>query len=368
MGRHFRELPEVPALAAQGLCCSQIAKRLGAYPATVYCWAVRNGVEIPKAGKSTDKAQRALQLAAEGLYIAEIAREIGYTAGGVFQLLRRNGVKAGSCKDRKAKTPKNVARAEKMSSMYRQGLTLEKIGQHFGITRERVRQIIARVGVTRDDRLKKPITTEADRKARLDANSMARWGIPYDEKKRRRADGTILAFTNQRNAAKGRRIFWSLKFVDWLAVWEASGKMHLRGRGVGRYVMSRVKDEGGYVLGNVHIQLSTENNSQGLAKCRANRAKNTGVWMLYPGLSQPWIAKYGKTLIGRYATEQEATDARKAYMDAHPDVIHFGRGYYVDNSGKTPRYQVMLGKRYVGTFKTPEEALAARAAAEARAA
>lgn len=54
-----------------------------------------------------------------------------------------------------------------------------------------------------------------------------------------------------------------ISFEDWLKVWIDSGKLAQRGRKKGEYCMSRINDLGDYVLGNVFIQLSSENASQG---------------------------------------------------------------------------------------------------------
>jgi hypothetical protein len=203
--------------------------------------------------------------------------------------------------------------------MYRQGLTLVKIGDHFGVTRERVRQIIRPLGVLRSDsvRSKTGALDKAAKRARMDADSLRRWGVTYAEKKEYRANGLIPSFVQQRNSAKSRGIAWTLLFSRWLAIWQESGKLELRGRGKGRYVMSRIKDEGGYVMGNVHIQLSTENNREGLAKCRNNKPANTGVLLLYPGLSKPWMACVGHAKLGQFATEGEAVAARQAHIAAN---------------------------------------------------
>lgn len=68
------------------------------------------------------------------------------------------------------------------------------------------------------------------------------------------------AFRDQRNAAKGRGIEWRLSFEEWIFIWEQSGKLHLRGRNSGCYVMARNGDQGAYEVGNVEI-ISHEENS-----------------------------------------------------------------------------------------------------------
>jgi hypothetical protein len=283
------------------------------------------------ARRESAAATKALALAAAGVYQTEIARQTGYTTSGVHSLLKRHGIKAASCAGQAAKKPTNVVRAEKMASMYRQGLTLKKIGQHFGISRERVRQIIARDGLTAADGGARKVASAKlqDRKNKKDAKSIAKWGLGSDEMKLRRSDGTLTAFRSQKSAAAARAIEWTLTFPQWLGVWLDSGKLAERGRGKGKYVMSRVKDEGGYALGNVHIQLSTENNADAVAIWDGKVKVNRGVHYIYPGLSKPWVVKVCHKQVGAFATEEDAIAARLAYIAAN--------GMTINRSGQAQR-------------------------------
>lgn len=312
-------------------------------------------------------AVKALDLAEQGLCMAEIARQTGYTHTGVRLLLIRNNTEAGKA----VRTPAtHNARAERMASMYRQGLTLEKIGQHFDLTRERVRQILRKMGVTASHGGQSLVAAskQQHKRAGVEARSLAKWGISFDEMKLHRAAGLVLAYTEQRRNSKQRGVTWGISFAQWLAVWNESGKLSLRGRGKGRYVMSRIKDTGGYVMGNVHVQLSTENNSEGIRKSMRNKANNTGVWKILPGSLKPWQAAVGHKKLGFFATEEEATAARAEYVREHyPHGIR-GRGYTVVKGKAADRYQVTAAGKYIGTYLTPEAALAARQAALAQAA
>jgi hypothetical protein len=66
-------------------------------------------------------------------------------------------------------------------------------------------------------------------------------------------------FHAQRSSAKERRIDFTLSFGEWLGIWIASGKLLLRGRQRGQYVMARVGDRGPYAPGNVSIITHSEN-------------------------------------------------------------------------------------------------------------
>lgn len=61
------------------------------------------------------------------------------------------------------------------------------------------------------------------------------------------------AWNMQRHNANRRGIPFRLTFEEWLRIWKRSGKLHLRGRQAGCYVMSRKGDQGAYEVGNVRI-------------------------------------------------------------------------------------------------------------------
>jgi hypothetical protein len=77
----------------------------------------------------------------------------------------------------------------------------------------------------------------------------------------------VRKYQKHRSVAKVRQIDFQLTFDEWLSIWQQSGKWHLRGRGTGTYVMSRVNDAGPYAVGNVFIQSNAQNITD---------AKNTG--------------------------------------------------------------------------------------------
>jgi len=68
-----------------------------------------------------------------------------------------------------------------------------------------------------------------------------------------------IIYTRQKCMAKYRGIDFHLSFDEWNDIWQASGKWNERGRGKGKYCMSRVNDTGAYAVGNVFIQLTTQN-------------------------------------------------------------------------------------------------------------
>src|SRR5690606_2456599 len=111
--------------------------------------------------------------------------------------------------------------------------------------------------------------------------------------------------------------------------------------------------------GNVHVQPAVENSREAVAKWLGKVKENRGVYLLYPGRKLAWHARYGKVSLGFFETQAEAVAAREAYFSQNPNARRQGRGYAITGTKERPRYQVMVGRKYVGTFRTPEEALAA---------
>jgi len=66
-------------------------------------------------------------------------------------------------------------------------------------------------------------------------------------------------YTKQKCTAKYRNIDWIISFEDWCHIWDQSGKWEQRGRGVGKYCMSRKGDTGPYSADNVFIQECIKN-------------------------------------------------------------------------------------------------------------
>ena len=69
-------------------------------------------------------------------------------------------------------------------------------------------------------------------------------------------------YARQKAMAKIRNIEWHLTFEEWWDIWEQSGKYEQRGRGAGKYCMSRKNDIGPYAVGNVYIQTIDDNNRE----------------------------------------------------------------------------------------------------------
>lgn len=157
--------------------------------------------------------------------------------------------------------PKIKAKAAEMAVLFRDGETLESIGQKFGCTREYVRQCITALGVKREDG-GVAVTAqrkEQSRKDALDARSLRHRGMTVDEF---RALPTKVrdAYRYQKRNAAFRGIEWNLNLAQWWEIWHLSGKWEKRGRGHG-YCMARKGDTGPYSPDNVYICTCAQNTS-----------------------------------------------------------------------------------------------------------
>ena len=69
----------------------------------------------------------------------------------------------------------------------------------------------------------------------------------------------ICKYQNHKATAKRRNIPFLLTFEQWWNIWQQSGHWSDRGKGQGKYCMSRIGDLGAYEIGNVFIQSSVQN-------------------------------------------------------------------------------------------------------------
>lgn len=161
-------------------------------------------------------------------------------------------------------------RAAEMANLYRSGKTLEQIGLQYGLTRERVRQILKSTGVKKTDRggvKEAAVARTEERRMRAvieNAKALDRFGLTSNEYRQLRRMNREMreqgrgnwttptyAFTMQKNNAKRRGIEWKLTLAEWWAIWQASGKWDERGRG--RYGLLRHGNTGPFVIGNVFV-------------------------------------------------------------------------------------------------------------------
>jgi hypothetical protein len=159
----------------------------------------------------------------------------------------------------------NMARALGMKQAYERGESLETIGREWGISRERVRQLLSRAFGFNGSSGGQSIVRKKSAENRLkqkDAYYVRVHGHSYLAHCQHKAEfgGTaVKAFRQQRNNARRRGIGWAFSFAEWFAFWTESG--HWKDRGLTGYCMCRHGDRGVYSRANCYIATMARNTS-----------------------------------------------------------------------------------------------------------
>ncbi|MET4210497.1 sigma factor-like helix-turn-helix DNA-binding protein [Bradyrhizobium sp. LA2.1] len=239
----------------------EAAVALGICEAYVVLLAKKAGIPLAKnQSRGNAKLEELKQLAAGGFTRQEAARQLGMSFAWVNTMARRHDLKflrGGLIID-------PPMRVKQMAALYKSGRTLQEIGDHYGITRERVRQLISRhCGISALDggQHKVAIDRRAKFEAKRNTASLKHWGCNFDQyTKLRDMRKPTRAYAAQKQNAKKRGIAWEFNLWQWWSVWQQSGKWDQRGRGQG-YMMCRNGDEGPYAIDNVFIATGCENSS-----------------------------------------------------------------------------------------------------------
>lgn len=104
-----------------------------------------------------------------------------------------------------------------------------------------------------------------------------------------------LRYNEQRQISKKRNISFELTFDEWWSIWQQSGKYHQRGRGTGKYVMSRIGDQGPYRINNVFIQPFEQNYKDAWTSDKLEQA-NLKRSIKQKGISKPHSEEWNKKL------------------------------------------------------------------------
>lgn len=305
--------------AAAGLTIAETARALNMTPVTVRTYAKRFDILFTDyhSRRQNDVKAMLYDLAGGGTSAEQAAEKLGVSKAAVYRMAARNGV----IFKRPGKQYEADARTLAMAEMYRNGSTLEQIGAQYGVTRERVRQLLTKfLGMSAKDGGKTKMTERrrAKKAARKDAESLARWGCTYSQyvelinhgkamvaqgaKRERTPTG---AFISQRRNAKSRGIDWNLSLWEWWTIWQESGRWEERGRGHG-YMMCRHGDIGPYEVGNVFIQTGSHN-----SKVQPNNPYRRS----HPDFERVMVQKYGDGRTDRGCLEEGC---------GHP---HYARGF-----------------------------------------
>jgi hypothetical protein len=157
-------------------------------------------------------------------------------------------------------------RNNEICQLFRSGMAVTRIAPKFGVTRQRVQQILKRCGLTALDGGRSFVTAlngTADnrlKKRRAD-RFIDTYGCTRGQAWTLSTKGQRLSYRQQRRNAGVRGIPWEMTLISWLIVWESSGKLNDRGRGHGNFVMARRGDDGPYHPDNVEIVTADQNSA-----------------------------------------------------------------------------------------------------------
>lgn len=255
-----------------GMTKFEAAQETGFTILTVEKYAAKFGIVFSKtSSKKSEFVSSVENLAAQGMTRQEAAASLGVDAHLVGRTAREHEIEFIHASTKSV----DQQRAEAMAAMYRAGKTLEDIGQVYGITRERVRQIIAKEHSISAEDGGQAVRAKLDRnrkRAASEAECYSKHGCSRQQLKDLRTLGRTMvldgacrertpigAFSRQRCNAKKRGIAWTLTLWDWWTIWQESGHWDERGRTGGSYVMCRFADNGAYEIGNVYVATQRHN-------------------------------------------------------------------------------------------------------------
>ena len=133
-------------------------------------------------------------------------------------------------------------------------------------------------------------------------------------------------YKQQARQAKQRGLGWEFTFETWHQMWLDSGKLHLRGKGSGKFVMARRGDIGPYSPSNCFICPFEQNISDGVKGKRRGPPKppkplrEVRGWTFRVGHRKPYQVMLGAKYIGVFATQEEA---ESAYFAAKQSSVFF---------------------------------------------
>jgi len=296
-----------------------------------------------------------------GLCLKEAAAASGVSVARLTGYAKRLGLKFKS-----AWPQADMQRATAMAAMFRSGRTLQQIGELYGVSRERVRQIISKefsMSGADGGQRKRADARRARSEAKKQAACLAKHGCTVEELAglRRKTKALVRkgesyyrtpigAFQNQRSNAKARGIGWNLTIWEWWNIWQESGHWEERGRSRDAFVMCRFGDTGAYEAGNVYIATLGHNSSLQ----PANPYRHG-----HPDFERTMAERR------KAARRQVASAPRKPKNPGLPLGVTFHRNRYIAQICDAGQ------NRYLGSFKCPTVAhqayLAAARAAEGRA-
>jgi transposase len=215
---------------------------------------------------SASRRSEVVDLYKSGKTMAEVGAAFGVSAPTIWLLFKLMGInskgirqKAGPGKPGKYKRTVPMEKYVALAEQYKSGKTLAAIGLEYGVSRERVRQILKSLGLGRMDggrtiRMLKSTPERVDalraKDERKERRIRATWDMSLSDYKAHVEEhgscsdesSPMHKYMHHRKNAARRGIAWNFTFASWWRVWRESGKWDQRGRGL--YVMARYGDGG----------------------------------------------------------------------------------------------------------------------------
>ena len=144
-----------------------------------------------------------------------------------------------------------MERTEQMINMFTvKHMTYQEIGDEYGLSRERVRQILSAEGITREQgglsqrTVKKHEKISAALETKTQKRVQKNYGCTFEEYTEINQgmsfyESPINWYRTKRRNSKDQNIKWELSLPDWWKIWMDSGKWDKRGRSKLEYVMTR---------------------------------------------------------------------------------------------------------------------------------
>lgn len=179
---------------------------------------------------------------------------------------------------------KNPESTKKRNSLiarrFKAGWTMGELSTEFGISRQRVKQLLDKRGVKAENggRAVLRALNIKTKVASRERNVKRRWGITLEHWKHLRAmdqdfwKTPLGVYIRKRaNVQRTSKRKWRLTFVDFLHLWEDSGKWDQRGRGDEFYGMSLIDPTKDWTRDNVVVKRLQDSVAIGIKVSLANR-------------------------------------------------------------------------------------------------
>lgn len=141
-----RRRAKAAELYKSGLTLEEVGKRLGVSHVTIHRDVTEMGLRMRPSGPKVEPGRRAeaARLYRDGLTLREVGERLGVTADIVLRDLKSLGIKRRRPGPASGERPEFKHRNDAMRAMRKDGATLREIGEVFGVSHQRVDQVLSR--------------------------------------------------------------------------------------------------------------------------------------------------------------------------------------------------------------------------------